>query len=103
MAISSRKYMSIGCAAAALLVGGLLAAQPADATTTRLDPTGAVRFYDDAGQDRGYTWCNNAGSNLRCDYYTREQCVSAGYPNNNCTINPWAYHVRVPPQRLRLN
>lgn len=87
---------------AAVLAGGLLAAQQVEAATLRTEPNGAVRFYDDNGNDRGYSWCKSASGTLRCDYYTLEQCRAAALPNNTCTPSAWSYQMRVPEQRLRL-
>lgn len=105
MTTNIRSTIRIGLATAALLVGAALAAQPASATTTvRHDPTGAVHFYDDNGQDRGYTWCLSGGAATRCDFYTYEQCRASGNPQFNCVVNPWArnVNVNVAPQRLQL-
>jgi|SRR5436190_1733122 len=88
--------------AGAMLAGGLLAAQQVEAASLRTEPNGAVRFYDDAGQDRGYSWCKGAGGNVRCDYFTLEQCRAAAAGVTTCTPNAWSYRASVPVQQLRL-
>ena len=87
---------------AAVLAGGLLTAQQVEAASLRTEPNGAVRFYDDNGNDRGYSWCKSASGTLRCDYYTLEQCRAANLGNTTCTPSAWSYQMRVPEQRLRL-
>jgi hypothetical protein len=88
--------------AAAVIAGGLLAAQQANAASVRTEPNGAARFYDDNGYDRGYSWCKSPSGTLRCDYFTLEQCQAASLPNNTCAPNAWSYQVTVPRQRLQL-
>ena len=63
--------------AAAMIAGGLLVAQQANAASVRTEPNGAARFYDDNGYDRGYSWCKSPSGTLRCDYFTLEQCQAA--------------------------
>ena len=96
-----QRLASIGFATA-VLAGGLLAAQQVQAASLRTEPNGAVRFYDDSGNDRGYSWCKSASGTLRCDYYTLEQCRAAALPNVTCTPSAWSREVRVPAQRLQL-
>ena len=83
---------------AAILAGGVLAAQPADAASIRRAPGGSIHYYDDNGYDRGYSWCKSGGGGTRCDYDTVDQCRAAGAPNYNCVPNPWSYNV---PRELR--
>ena len=79
---------------AAILAGGVLAAQPADAASVRRAPGGSIHYYDDNGYDRGYAWCGSASGTTRCDYDTLEQCRAAGKPNINCAPNAWSYYVK---------
>ena len=106
MTINVRTLLGGACAAAAVLSIGVLVAQTANAASVRVQPNGAVRFYDDQGGDRGYAWClYGGGSGLGipvCDYYTLDQCRASGVPVGDCTPNPWSYYVRAPRQRLRL-
>jgi hypothetical protein len=96
----------IAGAALALLVTGALA-QPAEAASVRRESNGALRFYDDNGNDRGYAWClkrggrHFAGSN-DCSYFTYDQCRAAVFPpGGDCTPNPWAAYVEPPPPARR--
>ena len=106
MTTNIRTLIKTGCTAAVLAIG-FLAAHPADAASVRREPNGAIRFYDDNGNDAGYKWCgldsgNSFGAPV-CDYYTREQCEASGSPQSDCTPNPWSYYVTVPRQgRLHL-
>jgi hypothetical protein len=94
------------CAAFALLAIGLNAG--AEAATARREPGGAVRFYDDYGQDRGYAWCLRrydrwfAGWS-DCSFVSYAQCRAAiiGPPGGDCEPNPWAAYVTQPPERKR--
>jgi len=88
--------------AAAVIAGGLLAAQNVEAASVRTQPNGAARFYDDNGNDRGYSWCKSASGTLRCDYFTLEQCRAAALPNVTCTPSAWSREMSVPAQQLRL-
>jgi hypothetical protein len=83
---------------AAILAIGLITLQASDAASARRDSNGWVRYYDDHGGDRGYSWCFHEGS---CAYNTLEQCRAAisGY-RAICELNPWAASV-VPAQRPR--
>jgi hypothetical protein len=94
-----------GClAAAALLTIGLVATQSAEAATARREANGAIRFYDDNGNDRGYAWClRRSGRSYSgwsdCSYFSYGQCRSAiiGPPGGDCEQNPWSYYVDEPP------
>lgn len=57
------------------------------AIEARRQPSGAIRYYDDQGYDRGYAWCLNGD----CRYFDRAQCegskiMGAGW----CRPNPYA-------------
>jgi hypothetical protein len=106
MRTTIRTVISMSCAALTLLVAGAFA-QPAEAASVRRESNGALRFYDDNGNDRGYAWClrrggrHFSGSN-DCSYYTYDQCRAAvSPPGGDCTPNPWAAFVEPPPQRAR--
>ena len=105
MMINKRTLMRGICAAAAVLTIGFLAAHPAETVRVQTEPNGAVRFYDDQGNDRGYEWClNGGGSGLGvpvCDYYTLDQCRASAV-SGDCVRNPWSYYAELPRQRLRL-
>jgi len=106
MMINVRTLMRGICAAAAVLTISFLAAQPAEAVSVRTEPNGAIRFYDDNGNDRGYEWCLNGGgaSGLGipvCDYYTLDQCRASAV-SGYCVQNPWSHNTELPRQRLRL-
>ncbi len=107
MTTGIRNVIAAACAVAAVLSIGLLA-EPASAASVRRDPNGAVRFYDDRGQDRGYAWCRTggflSGGASGCNYYTIEQCRGSGFSGGGyCVPNPWSYYVdHIPAQRLQL-
>jgi hypothetical protein len=99
----SRPLIQAGCAIVALVALGVLVCPPSEAATARREASGAIRFYDDNGYDRGYAWClrrahrNESGGN-DCSYYTYEQCRAAVYPpGGDCTPHPWAAYVQPPP------
>jgi hypothetical protein len=93
------------CAAAALAAIGALAAPQAEAATARREPNGAIRFYDDNGNDRGYAWCLQRGGRWfsgwqDCSFFSLAQCRAAAYaPGGYCEPNPWAAEVREPPAK----
>jgi hypothetical protein len=98
MTTNIRTLIKAGCTAAAILSIGFMAIQSADAASARRQPNGAIRFYDDYGQDRGYAWCLNSGASglgaAVCDYYTLDQCRGSGYGGTgDCVPNPWSYYV----------
>jgi hypothetical protein len=98
------RYLLIALGAVAMIAA--LSAQTAEAASVRVQPNGAVRFYDDQGGDRGYEWClQGGGSDLGipvCDYYTEAQCRASLVNVGFCVPNPWSYYVKVPRQRLQL-
>lgn len=96
------------CATVALFAIVDIARTSAQAATARREPNGAVRFYDDLGQDRGYAWClkRNArwfGGWSDCSFYSFAQCRAASFgpPGGECEPNPWAAQVTAPPVRKR--
>ena len=100
------KFLVSGLAVAALFSAVCL--QPAEAASARQEPNGAIRFYDDNGNDRGYAWCRSRGgwgtmNPPDCSYYTLRQCQAATYGafgySNYCTPNPYAAQARQPRQR----
>jgi hypothetical protein len=102
-----RSPIATGCAAVALFAFGVLAPHPADAATARREANGAIRFYDDNGNDAGYAWCLRrdsgfwpSASGSDCSYFTLAQCrASIIEPMGGiCEPNPWASQV-VPEQR----
>jgi hypothetical protein len=108
MKTKNKTLIGTGCAAFALLAFGFLALTPADAATAVRGPGGAVRFYDDRGQDRGFAWCAKQGgrqfsSRLDCSYFTFAQCQAAliNPPGGTCDPNPFSYEVTEPPARPR--
>jgi hypothetical protein len=108
MSFTIQTTIKAACAALALVAIGLSATRPADAASARRDPNGAVRFYDDLGQDRGFAWClkRNArwfGGWSDCSFFSYAQCRNAiiGPPGGDCEPNPWAAHVTEPPPRTR--
>ena len=95
-----------------LAVAGLftaISAQPADAASARREPNGAIRFYDDNGNDRGYAWCRSRGgwgtmNPPDCSYYTLRQCQAAATfgafgHSSYCAPNPYAAQARQPRRR----
>ena len=101
--ILTARRMATGTALA--LLAAATFAQPAEAASVRREANGALRFYDDNGNDRGYAWCLRragrhwSGSN-DCSYFTYEQCQAAKlFPSGECTPNPWAAYVTPPPAR----
>jgi len=97
----------LACAAAAAAIVATFI-QPAEAATARREPGGAVRFYDDNGNDRGYAWCLYRGGRWfgswgDCSYFTLPQCREASWPppGGYCEPNPFAAQVTPPPQRRR--
>jgi hypothetical protein len=103
-----RQVATVAALAAAVL-GIAISLHSASAATARREPGGAIRFYDDYGQDRGYAWClQRAGRRLGgwtdCSYVTFAQCRAAVIPpGGDCLPNPFASEVRqpLPPQRRR--
>ena len=101
------KFLLNGLAVAALF--GAVSVQPAEAASARREPNGAIRFYDDNGNDRGYAWCRSRGgwgsmNPPDCSYYTLQQCQAAAAVgafglNNYCTPNPYAAQARQPRGR----
>lgn len=97
-------------AAALVLAGfGLLTIAAAEAASARREPNGAIRFYDDYGQDRGYAWClKRAGRWFSgwsdCSYFTYGQCRAAiiAPPGGDCEPNPFAAYVTEPPAKRRV-
>lgn len=90
-----------GCAA--LVAIGILVTPSADAATARREPNGAIRYFDDNGNDAGYAWClrrdggfmpGRSGSD--CSYFTLAQCrASIITPASGmCEPNPYAAQVR---------
>ena len=90
----------------ALLV--LILAGTADAASARREPGGAIHFYDDRGNDRGFAWCakqggfDSFGSSV-CNYFSYEQCRAAlvNPPGGDCQPNPFASQVTLPPPQRR--
>ena len=85
---------------------GLTTTQAADAASARRQPNGAIRFYDDNGNDRGYSWCRSRGgwgsmAPPDCSYYTLQQCQASvfGTFSNYCMRNPWAAQATQPRRR----
>ena len=77
---------------AAILAGGVLAAQPADAASVRRAPGGSIHYYDDNGYDRGYAWCGSAGGTTRsCSWR----------PSRRRPPNAWSYYVKSESRPLR--
>lgn len=76
---------------------GPVGALPADAASARREPNGAVRYYDDNGNDRGYAWCRSRGTwgsmaPPDCSYFTLQQCQASAFGtySSYCTRNPYA-------------
>lgn len=89
-------------ASAALAI--VTACSSAQAVTARREANGAVRFYDDNGNDRGYAWCLRRGERWNggwsdCRYFSYQQCRAAiiGPPGGDCDPNPFSYYVQAPP------
>lgn len=104
MFVTSRFSLQTVCATVALLA----IVDLAQGATARREPNGAVRFYDDLGQDRGYAWClkRNArwfGGWSDCSFYSYGQCRAASFgpPGGDCEPNPFAAQVTAPPSRKR--
>ncbi|MDQ8730513.1 DUF3551 domain-containing protein [Bradyrhizobium sp. LHD-71] len=94
--------------ALAVLAAGFLAGQPAEAQSAVREPNGAIRFYDQYGQDRGYAWCLRRGGrqwsgSSDCSYFTYAQCQASiiGPMGGDCTPNPFAAYATVPPPGTR--
>ena len=94
-------------AALALLAAEALAPAGAEAATAVRERNGALRFYDDNGNDRGYAWCLRRSGrwfgSSDCSYYTLPQCRAAGqdFPGGECDPNPFslnAKQVKRPPR-----
>ena len=91
--------------AALVALATVASAQIADAASARREPNGAVRYYDDNGNDRGYAWCRQRGSwgsmlPPDCSYYTLGQCRAAAGPfGNYCIRNPYAAQATEPRRR----
>ena len=80
----------------------------ANAATARREANGAIRYYDDRGQDRGYAWCLRRSGRAfsgwaDCRYFSYEQCRASGFgPGfSSCEPNPFSYEVQAPPARPR--
>jgi hypothetical protein len=92
---------------ATIAVAAALAAPAADAATAVREGGGAIRFFDDRGNDRGYAWCGNRGGRnfgswADCNYFTYAQCMEAVSwppPGGYCSPNPFA--SQLPPPRRR--
>lgn len=97
------KIKHLLAASAALVI--VAAISPAEAVTARRDPTtGAIRYFDDRGNDRGFAWCLRLsarfnGGHADCRYFSYEQCRASiiGPPGGDCLPNPFSYYVQVPP------
>ena len=98
-----QSVIKTGFALAALLAISFLASLPAESATARREANGAIRFYDDNGNDRGYAWCRRRGSGFTpgssgsdCSYFTLAQCrASIITPAGGiCEPNPFAAQVR---------
>ena len=107
MKTKNKTLIGTCCAMFALLAVGFLALKPAEAATAVREPGGAIRFYDDRGQDRGYAWClrrsgrQNSGWS-DCSYFSYEQCrASVTPPGGDCQPNPFSYEVTSPPAAKR--
>lgn len=103
-----QSLIKTGFALTALLAIGFLATLPAAAATARREGNGAIRFYDDNGNDRGYAWCLRRGGWpyggwADCSYYSYPQCRAAGsaLPAGDCEPNPFASQVAPQPGRRR--
>lgn len=97
--------IGLGVAVALLATGFIVSS--AEGATARREPNGAIRFYDDLGQDRGYAWCLKRGGRWfgswsDCSFFTLAQCRASilGLPGGECEPNPYAAYV-TPPQRSR--
>jgi hypothetical protein len=107
MTTKKKARIGTGCATFALLALGLLAFTPAEAATAVRGPGGAVRFYDDRGQDRGFAWClKRSGRQFSgwsdCRYFSYAQCRAAIIPpGGDCEPNPFSYEVTPPPPARR--
>lgn len=106
MLIARQILPKLPCAIAAAFAAAIVASDAADAATARREPNGAIRFYDEFGQDRGYAWClkRNArwfGGWSDCSFYSYAQCQAASFgpPGGDCEPNPFAAHVPEPPAR----
>jgi hypothetical protein len=85
---------------------GMVSAQVADAASARREPNGAIRFYDDNGNDQGYAWCRSRGgwgsmAPPDCSYYTLQQCQASAFGtySSYCMRNPWAAQATQPKRR----
>ena len=108
MTTKTKTLIGTGCATIALLALGFLALTPAEAATAVRGPGGAVRFYDDRGQDRGFAWCAKQGGRQfsswsDCSYFTFAQCQAAlvNPPGGSCEPNPFSYYAAEPPAKPR--
>jgi hypothetical protein len=108
MTTKNKTRIGTGCATFALLALGFLALTPADAATAVRGPGGAVRFYDDRGQDRGFAWCLKRGGRQfsgwsDCSYFSFAQCQASiiNPPGGTCDPNPFSYEVAPPPPARR--
>jgi hypothetical protein len=107
MTTKNKTLIRTGCAMVALLAVGFLALKPADAATAVRERDGAIRFFDDRGQDRGYAWClKRSGRNFSgwsdCRYFSYAQCrASIVPPGGDCEPNPFSYEVAPPPPAKR--
>jgi hypothetical protein len=76
---------------------------PAGAVTARREANGAIRYYDDNGNDRGYAWCmRRSGRSYSgwsdCRYFSYEQCRAEVPPfGGDCEPNAFSYYVQPPP------
>jgi hypothetical protein len=95
-----KNLLVAACAVLALLG----ACSAAGAVTARREANGAIRYYDDNGNDRGYAWClKRSGRQFSgwsdCRYFSYAQCRASVFPpGGDCEPNPFSYYVQVPPQ-----
>lgn len=110
MTRSAHALQALAFTAFACLAAGMVFADPVSATTARRHPDGAIRYYDDRGQFRGYAWCliltgRQDGGQLDCSYYTLEQCRLSGFggahSHAGCQPNPFASAAAPPPASRR--
>lgn len=100
--------LKILLAAAGAVLALVSTSVAADAATARREANGAIRYYDDRGQDRGYAWCLRRGGRAfsgwsDCRYFSFEQCRASSYGPGfgSCEPNPFSYEVQGPPARSR--
>lgn len=87
----------LAIAAAALFIAPVLASSQSQAIDARRQQSGAIRYYDAQGNDRGYTWCLNGD----CSYYTRSQCEGSKILGRGwCRVNPYAVDASRQPKSI---